>query len=114
MVGDTTMDMFDGIVIDECFPLSLDPDLSDAIDGVFDASSATWRRPHDEPAVCPATALLPETAASVPYVAYSFCNTDSVAHTFDIEMLAYDGPNGEAPLDDPYLLVYDGQGVPAD
>lgn len=97
-----------------CFELSLDPNTPLAIDGTFSASSTLWRRPHDDPAVCPATALLPETAASVPYVAYAFCNKDTKAHKFNFEMLAYEGPGKEAPLDDPYLLLYTGKGIPAD
>lgn len=98
----------------DCFDFSDDPDLPLAIDGAFSASSPTWRRPHDDNPVCPATALLPTTAAAVPFVVYAFCNRDSVEHTYDIEWLAQDGPGGEAPLDDPYLIVYDGTGIPAD
>ena len=98
----------------ECFELSLDPDLPLAVDGVFDATSPTWRRPHDEDEVCPASALLPETAASVPFVAYAFCNTSAQPATITFELLAQDGPNGEAPLDDPYLVLYEGNGIPSD
>jgi len=98
----------------ECFGFSLDPDLPDAIDGTFDALPPRWRRPHDDPAVCPATMLTPMTAADVPYVVYAFCNNDSIAHTFDFEMLAQDGPTGETPLDDPYLFLYTGVGIPTD
>lgn len=79
----------------QCFSFSNDPNVPLAIDGTFDASSEQWRRPHDEPAVCPATALLPDTAALVPFVAYAFCNDDTVAHTYDFEMLAQDGSSGE-------------------
>lgn len=98
----------------KCFELSLDPDLPLAIDGAFDKASPRWRRPHDDPPVCPATALLPQGKALVPLVVYAFCNKDSKPHTFDFEMLAQKGPGGEAPLDDPYLILYDGQGIPAD
>lgn len=98
----------------ECFDFSDDPDMPLALDGTFVASSPTWQRPYDDPAVCPATALLPETAAQVPYVVYAFCNSDSAAHTYDFEMLASDGPSGETPLDDPYLFLYQGIGIPAD
>jgi len=102
------------IVIEECFELSLDPDIPLAIDGVFDAASDTWRRPHAETLECPASGVLPDSEPGVPFVAFAFCNNDTVAHTFDFEMLAYEGPNGEAALDDPVLFLYDGQGVPAD
>jgi hypothetical protein len=98
----------------ECFDFSLDPDIPLALDGTFSAESPLWRRPHDDPPICPATALLPESAAQVPFVAYAFCNTDSAPHFFDFQMLAQDGPSGEAPLDDPYLILYDGIGIPAD
>jgi hypothetical protein len=97
----------------QCFEFSLDPDIPLAIDGTFTATSDTWRRPHDDTAVCPASALLPDTAASVPFVAFSFCNNDSVEHIFDFEMLSSDGPSGEAPLDDPYLFLYTGEGIPS-
>ena len=102
------------ITVAECFDFSLDPDVPLAIDGVFDATSETWRRPHGDALECPASGLLPDGEPGVPYVAYAFCNTDTVPHTFDFEMVAFDGPNGEAPLDDPVLFLYDGQGVPAD
>lgn len=98
----------------QCFELSLDPSVPLAIDGVFDASSALWRRPHDDPPICPATALTPAGKADVPFVAYAFCNRDTAPHTFDFEMLAQTGPQGEPPLDDPYLFLYSGQGIPAD
>lgn len=98
----------------ECFEFSDDPNIPLALDGDFVASSETWKRPHDEPAVCPATALLPDTAADVPYVAYAFCNNDTVAHNYDFEMLAQEGTSGETPLDDPYLFLYQGVGIPAD
>jgi hypothetical protein len=98
----------------ECFDFPSDPDIPAAIDGVFGASSPVWWRPHDEPPACPASQLLPESAAQVPFVAYAFCNTDTVARVFDFEMLAADGPDGEAPLDDPYLILYRGAGIPAD
>lgn len=98
----------------ECFAFSDDVDMPLAIDGTFDASSPTWRRPHDDPAVCPATALLPDGAAEVPHVVYAFCNDDSVSHIYDFEMIAQDGPGGEEPLDDPYLILYQGVGIPAD
>lgn len=97
-----------------CFDFSLDPNVPLALDGVFGPSSATWRRPHDEPPACPATALLPETAAPVPYVAYAFRNRDSKAHTFTFEMISQDGPSGEPPLDDPFLVLYSGNGIPSD
>ena len=97
-----------------CFEFSLDPNVPLAIDGTFVATSPLWRRPHDEPEVCPATALLPTDKAQVPFVAYAFCNKDSKAHTFNFEMLADTGPKGETPLDDPYLVLYDGQQIPAD
>jgi len=98
----------------ECFDFSNDSGLPLAIDGTFVASSPTWQRPHDDPAVCPATALLPNTAAEVPHVVYAFCNNDSVEHTYDFEMLAQDGPNSEPPLDDPYLFLYEGEGISTD
>jgi hypothetical protein len=98
----------------KCFELSLDPSIPLAIDGTFDKASPRWQRPHDDPAVCPATALLPQGKALVPLVVYAFCNKDSKPHTFDFEMLAQKGPNGELPLDDPYLILYDGQGIPVD
>lgn len=100
--------------IPDCFDFSDDPDVPLAIDGAFSATSETWRRPHDDEPVCPATALLPDTAAAVPFVVYAFCNRDTVEHTYDIEWLAQDGPGGEPPLDDPYLILYEGQGIPAD
>lgn len=98
----------------ECFEFSNDPSVPLALDGTFDGSSPTWQRPHDDPPVCPATALLPDTAAEVPYVVYSFCNEDTVPHVYDFEMLASDGPSGETALDDPYLFLYEGNGIPAD
>ena len=97
-----------------CFELSLDPNLPLAIDGTFSASSAMWRRPHDDPPICPATALTPAGKADVPFVVYAFCNGDSEPHTFDFEMLSQVGPKGEPALDDPYLFLYSGQGIPAD
>ncbi len=103
----------DGGILD-CFDFSDDPDLPLAIDGAFVATSPTWRRPHDDEPVCPATALLPDGAAEVPFVVYAFCNRDSVPHTYDVEWLAQDGPGGEPPLDDPYLVLYDGIGIPSD
>ena len=98
----------------KCFDFSLDPNLPLAIDGTFGAKTSLWRRPHDDPPVCPATALLPATAALVPHVVYAFCNNDKVEHTFDFEMLAQTGRSGEPALDDPYLFLYTGQGIPAD
>ncbi|RLB54843.1 MAG: hypothetical protein DRI90_19915 [Deltaproteobacteria bacterium] len=98
----------------ECFNFSDDPDIPLALDGTFVASSPTWKRPHDDPPVCPATALLPDSAAEVPQVVYAFCNLDSVPHTYDFEMLAQDGPNDEPPLDDPYLVLYQGIGIASD
>jgi hypothetical protein len=98
----------------ECFDFSNDSDIPLAIDGTLVASSPTWKRPHDDPEVCPATALLPDTAAEVPHVVYAFCNNDSVPHTYDFEMLAQDGPNSEPALDDPYLFLYEGVGINSD
>lgn len=98
----------------ECFDFSDDPGMPLAIDGTFVTTSDTWQRPHDNPEVCPATALLPDTAAEVPYVVYAFCNNDTAPHTYDFEMLAQDGTSGETPLDDPYLFLYEGVGIPAD
>ena len=97
----------------ECFALSLDSEEPLALDGIFDESSSTWRRPHDDPPVCPATQLLPTTAAEVPHVVYAFCNEDSVAHDFTFELIGTDGPDGESPLDDPFLVLYTGIGIPA-
>lgn len=97
-----------------CFALSDDPDAPLAIDGAFTVDTPRWRRPHDDEPICPATALLPTTAAEVPFVAYVFCNRDTVDHQYDIEWLAVPGPQGEAPLDDPYLVVYDGLSIPTD
>ncbi len=97
-----------------CFDFSLDPDAPLAIDGTFIATSEVWRRPNDEPAVCPATALLPTSSAQVPFVAFSFCNNTTAEHTFEFEMLSDDGPSGEPPLDDPYLFLYTGEGIPTD
>ena len=96
----------------KCFDFSVDPNTPLAIDGVFDAKSPTWRRPHDDPAICPATALLPTTAAPVPMVAYAFCNTTNEPQTFNFEMITFEGPNGEKPLDDAYLILYTGIGIP--
>ena len=98
----------------ECFPFSDDPDIPLAIDGTFDADSELWRRPHDEEPVCPATGLLPVDKQPVPGVAFAFCNTDTVDHLYTFEMLAFDGPNGEPPLDDPYLILYTGEAIPDD
>lgn len=98
----------------DCFDFSDDPSVPLAIDGAFSAVSPTWRRPHDDEPVCPATAVLPDTAAAVPFVVYAFCNRDSAPHTYDVEWLAQAGPGGEPPLDDPYLVLYDGVGIPAD
>lgn len=97
-----------------CFDFSLDPNMPLAIDGTFTKTSKRWRRPHDDPPVCPATALLPAGKATVPFVVYAFCNNDSKAHTFDFEMLTQQGPKGEPALDDPYLILYSGQGIPKD
>jgi len=94
-----------------CFDFSLDPDTPLAIDGTFVATSETWKRPDDAGEVCPAAGL---SSTDVPFVAFSFCNTDSAAHTFDFEMLTDTGPNGEAPLDDAYLVLYSGQDIPSD
>lgn len=99
---------------DDCYEFSNDVDIPLAIDGAFAADSPVWRRPHDEPPVCPATALLPETSAMVPYVGFKFCNTDAEEHTYDFEFLGEDGPAGEPPLADPYLLLYEGEGLPED
>ncbi|HMR73614.1 MAG TPA: hypothetical protein PKD61_00835 [Polyangiaceae bacterium] len=98
----------------ECFEFSNNPNEPLALDGTFTTSSSFWKRPHDEPEVCPATSLLPANAADVPHVVYAFCNNDSVEHTYSFEMLAQQGPGGEQPLDDPYLVLYAGQGIPAD
>lgn len=97
-----------------CYDFSLDPDLPLALDGVFGESSPTWQRPHDDEPICPATALLPDTAARVPYVAYAFCNNTNESHTFDFEMIGTDGPMGEPALDDPYLILYEGRNIPPD
>jgi hypothetical protein len=94
-----------------CFDFSLDPDIPLAIDGTFVDGSETWFRPDDGGEVCPASGL---STSEVPFVAFSFCNTDSAPHTFDFEMITDDGPGGEAPLDDTYLVLYTGQGIPAD
>jgi hypothetical protein len=96
-----------------CFELSLDPNVPLAIDGVFDAKTPLWRRPNDDPPVCPAKTLLPATTM-VPHVAYAFCNKDTKAHTFTFEMVSEVGPKSEPALDDPYLVLYSGQGIPAD
>lgn len=98
----------------ECFEFSNNPNEPLALDGTFTTSSSFWKRPHDEPEVCPATSLLPANAADVPHVVYAFCNNDSVEHTYSFEMLAQQGPGGEQPLDDPYLVLYAGQGIPSD
>lgn len=98
----------------ECFDFSNDPDLPLAVPSTFAAASERWRRPHDEDPVCPATALTPEGSAEVPRLVTAFCNNDTVAHTYDFEMIADSGPAGEAALDDPYLFLYQGVGVPAD
>lgn len=97
-----------------CFALSNDPDDPLAIDGAFDTQTPRWRRPHDEEPICPASALLPTTAADVPFAVYAFCNQDTKSHAYLIEWLAVEGPLGEAPLDDPYLVVYDGNGIASD
>tara|TARA_R110002096_G_scaffold143328_1_gene299084 strand:+ start:39862 stop:40491 length:630 start_codon:yes stop_codon:yes gene_type:complete len=94
-----------------CFDFSLDPGIPLAIDGTFIAASETWLRPDDGGEVCPASQL---SASEVPFVAFSFCNTDTVPHTFDFEMITDDGPNGELPLDDAYLVLYTGQEIPSD
>ncbi|MBW2526933.1 MAG: hypothetical protein JRI23_22315 [Deltaproteobacteria bacterium] len=98
----------------ECWEFSNNPSEPLAVDDTFVATSPTWQRPHDDPPVCPATALLPPTAAEVPFVAYAFCNNDTVPHVYDFEMLAQDGPSGETPLDDPYMFLYQGIGIPSD
>lgn len=98
----------------KCFDFSNDPNLPLAIDGVFSPSSEFWRRPHDEPEVCPATALLPASAAEVPQVVYAFCNNDTKEHTYSFELLSQAGPKGEPALDDPYLVLYTGIGIPSD
>lgn len=98
----------------KCFEFSTDPEMPLAIDGAFVATTTLWRRPHDEPEVCPATALLPSTAPDVPFVAYAFCNNDTKPHKFDFEMRSQAGPNGETPLDDPYLILYKGKNIPTD
>jgi len=98
----------------ECFDFSNDKNVPLALDGTFSKQSAMWRRPHDEPEVCPATALLPASAAEVPHVVYAFCNNDKVAHTYTFEMLAQKGPKGEPALDDPYLVLYSGVGIASD
>lgn len=98
----------------KCFELSLDPNVPLALDGTFSKTSPRWRRPYDDPPVCPATALLPTSAATVPFVTYAFCNKDTVAHTFDFEMLSQKNPKGGAGLDDPFLILYRGQGIGAD
>lgn len=97
-----------------CFALSNDPDAPLAIDGAFTSATPRWRRPHDDEPMCPASALLPTTAAEVPYVSYVFCNRDTADHQYTIEWLAVPGPSGEAPLDDPYLVVYEGGAIPTD
>ncbi|MBT8495833.1 MAG: hypothetical protein KJO07_22510 [Deltaproteobacteria bacterium] len=98
----------------DCFDLSLDPEVPLAIDGVFSAESSVWRRPHDDAPVCPATDLLPDSAAEVPYVAFAFCNPDDQSHRVSVEMLSFEGPAGEPPLDDPYVVIYPGSEIPAD
>ncbi len=98
----------------KCFDFSNDPNIPLAIDGTFTTTSNMWKRPHDDPPVCPATALLPANAADVPQVVYAFCNNDSVEHTYSFEMLSQTGPKGEPALDDPYLFLYSGMGIPSD
>lgn len=98
----------------ECFDFSNDPNTPLALDGTFTTQTERWARPHDDTPVCPATALLPPSAAEVPRVVYAFCNNDAVPHKYMVEMLAQAGPKGEAALDDPYLVLYSGLGVPAD
>jgi hypothetical protein len=103
-----------GIPVEECFAISLDGEPL-AIPDTFDDSTPTWRRPFDADPVCPATDILPgDPIQPVPYVAYAFCNEDTESHTLSIEMLADDDGGMETPLDDPFLVVYSGQGVPAD
>lgn len=103
-----------GIVVDECFPIALDGTPL-AIPDTFGDATPTWRRPFDDEPVCPATGILPgDPVQPVPYVAYAFCNEDTAPHTLSIEMLADDDGGAATPLDDPFLVVYAGQGVPAD
>lgn len=97
-----------------CFPFSNDPDDPLAIDGVFDKTTPRWQRPYDDEPVCPATALLPDSAEPVPYVMYAFCNPDTVAHHYRIEWLANDGAGSALPLDDPFLVVYPGDAIAHD
>lgn len=96
-----------------CFALPLD-DIPLASPETFSASTPTWRRPHDDDPVCPASGLLPDTAAEVPFVVYAYCNEDAVEHAFDIEMLGQTAPDDGPALDDPYLVVYEGMGIPDD
>lgn len=99
---------------DDCYDFSTDPDVPLAIDGAFDADSPVWRRPHDDEPVCPASALLPDGSALVPYIAVKFCNTTRSDLTFNFEFLGQDGPAGEQPLEDAYLVLYNGEELPAD
>ncbi len=99
-------------MIADCFEFSDDPETPLAIDGVFGPDDTFWRGPMGDQ--CPADNLSPAANPETPYVAFSFCNNDTVSHFYDFEVRVYEGPNGEAALDDPILYLYDGQGVPAD
>jgi len=113
-----TNNMMDPVVVienDDCFELENDPDeFALALDGVFGADTQVWRRPISETEMCPADGLTPQGKALTPYVAYRFCNADTVDHLYDFELLGQEGPNAEPPLDDSVLIIYQGEDLPAD
>lgn len=112
-MGEVAEDTSDDGAAPDCFDFWVDEIA--AIDGVFGEDSLMWRRPYDEEDLaCPASGLLPESAGEVPYVAYSFCNNEDVELTYDILFQATDGVDGEPPLDDPVLYLYEGIGIPDD
>ncbi len=96
-----------------CTPFSNTPESPLEFEDVFTETSELWRRPADPDDNCPAVVLLPDQQAS-PLVVHTFCNSDSVSHRYNIEMFSVEGPNGEQPLQDPFLVIYDGEEIPDD
>lgn len=117
-VNSGTNNTSDPVVVIEnadCFELENDPDeFALAIDGAFAADSQVWRRPLSETDSCPADGLTPADKALTPYVAFRFCNADTVDHLYDFEFTAQEGPAGEPPLDDAVLIIYEGEDLPTD
>jgi hypothetical protein len=110
---DASEDALEGEVAElECFDFWTDEIA--AIPGAFDETSDMWWRPHDDEPVCPATAVLPGSSGQVPFVAFAFCNREDRELTYNFEMSAQEGPDGEGPVDDPFLILYEGNGIPVD